>query len=64
MFEDPLRFSLVLVLVFLVVVVLLVSVGGAICERTILLLPFFRFVAEVGMEEEPNDLFKRVWGLS
>ena len=63
MFEEPLRFSLVLVLVFLVVV-LLVSVGGAVCERTILLLPFFRFVAEVGMEEEPNDLFKRVWGLS
>ena len=62
MFEEPLRFSLVLVLVFLVVV-LLVSVGGAVCERTILLLLFFRFVAEVGMEEEPNGLFKRVWGL-
>ena len=58
MFKEPLPFCLVFVLV-LVLVVLVVSVGGAVGVRTVLLLPLFRLVAEVGKEDGPNGLFKR-----
>ena len=62
MFKEPLRFCLVFVLV-LVLVVLVVRVGGAVGVGTVLLLLLFRFVAEVGKEDEPNCLFKREFGV-
>ena len=59
MFEEPLRFCLV----FVLVLVLVVRVGGAVGVGTVLLLLLFRFVAEVGKEDEPNCLFKREFGV-
>ena len=62
MFKEPLRFCLVFVLVP-VLVVLVVSVGGAVGVRTVLVLPLFRLVAEVGKEDGPSNLFKREFGV-
>ena len=59
MFEEPLRFCLV----FVLVLVLVVRVGGAVGVGTVLLLLLFRFVAEVGKEDDPNCLFKREFGV-